>query len=62
MSKIKKILMERDGNSSDEADARIKQAIYAVNKLLDSGSIEEAYEVCQDHFGLEPDYLFELID
>jgi len=54
--------MERDGNSSDEADARIKQAIYAVNKLLDSGSIEEAYEVCQDHFGLEPDYLFELID
>ena len=58
---IKQILMRRDGNSESEADERIRICKDELYELLEEGDADYAYEVCADHFGLEPDYLDELI-
>ena len=61
MSTIKEILMKRDGNSAEEADARIEDAKAIFWDYLDSGDTESAYYICESEFGLEPDYLDEFI-
>ena len=52
---IKQILMRRDGMSGDEADELIRDA----RKQVARGADPE--EVLADEFGLEPDYIWELI-
>ena len=59
MRSIKEILMERDSMSSDEADELITQAKDDLFERLDHGEMSE--DICMEWFGLEPDYLFELI-
>jgi hypothetical protein len=61
MSSIKQILMQRDGLSAEEAEELIDDARDDMNYMLENGDIDGAYNVCQDHFGLEPDYLDELM-
>lgn len=56
---IKKVLMERDGMTSDEADADIAAARSALHERLTEG--EMPYDICSDWFGLEPDYIDELM-
>ena len=58
---IKEILMARDNMTEQEADALIEQAKEELQTLLAEGNTEAAYEICSDMFGLEPDYLMELI-
>jgi hypothetical protein len=55
MSELKRILMERDGMSAEEADYAIRQA----RRLVYEGNDPE--EVLEDEFGLEPDYIFDII-
>lgn len=55
---IKEVLMRRDGNSEEEAEERIKEAKEAVEEC---DTLIDAEKVVSDHFGLEPDYLEELI-
>lgn len=55
MTELKKIIMERDDLTSSEADLLISQAREMV---LDG---EDAEEVLYEEFGLEPDYIFDLI-
>ena len=52
---IKQILMRRDGMSADEAEELIQEAREAVAEGQDPE------EVCCDYFGLEPDYIWELL-
>jgi hypothetical protein len=52
---IKSILMERDGMSAEDADDLINEAKEAV---CDG---ENPEEVLEEFFGLEPDYIFEII-
>ena len=61
MSKIKRVLMKRDGMSSEEADNLIDEAREALQNYLDEGDSFSAEHVCEEFFGLEPDYLDELI-
>lgn len=61
MNDIKKILMERDGLTSVEADNSIDEAIEELHARLEDGDMESAYDVCMDMFGLEPDYLMDLL-
>jgi len=56
MTELKRILMERDELTSKEADELISQA---RQMILDG---EDAEEVLYEEFGLEPDYLFDLLD
>ncbi len=58
---IKEILMRRDGNTEEEAQERIEVALDEVQHLIDLGYLEAAADICAEHFGLEPDYLTELI-
>jgi hypothetical protein len=62
ISKIKSILMSRDGMSSEEANKLIGEALYELNERLLTGDLDSSYDICEEYFGLEPDYLMELVD
>lgn len=61
MKSIKQILMERDGLTEQESVNLIEEATEQLNRYLDEGDIEMAEQVCEEYFGLEPDYLMELL-
>ena len=56
---IKEVLMTRDRLTADEADEAIKECRADLNERLASG--EMPYDICEEYFGLEPDFLDELI-
>jgi len=59
---IKSTIMRRDGLSSDEADQLIEEAREELEAAIDEGcSLDTAEEIIADYFGLEPDYLEELL-
>lgn len=55
METLKEVLMRRDRMSSEEAEAAI---IEAAELVFDGADPEE---VLADEFGLEPDYVFDLL-
>ena len=55
MSELKKVLMQRDGMSSREADNAIDDAKQRVSDG------EDPWDVLAEEFGLEPDYIFDLL-
>jgi len=59
MKSIKQILMERDGMEAWEADDLIDQAKEDLNERLENDELP--FDICQEWFGLEPDYLDELM-
>ena len=57
------ILMERDKITKKEAEALKREAKAELDELLDNGGgICQAEDICYEYFGLEPDYLEELLD
>jgi len=63
MQSIKQILLERDCNTEEEADFRIREAVEDLNnRIKDQENYGDPQDVCYDHFDLEPDYLMELIE
>ena len=59
LTTIKQVLMARDNMSSEQADSLIKDARNDLNQRLTEGEIPE--DICAEWFGLEPDYLMELL-
>jgi len=57
---IKRVLMSRDGMSSIEADELIDLAKDDMNDRLRVGGLP--VDICEEWFGLESDYIDELID
>jgi hypothetical protein len=55
METIKQVLMRRDEMSSDDADELIAEA---RQRVADG---EDPEEVLAEEFGLEPDYIFDLL-
>ena len=55
MSTLKKVLMQRDDLTEAEADELISDA---RERVFDG---EDPEEILMDEFGLEPDYVFDLI-
>jgi hypothetical protein len=55
-SNLKRVIMRRDELTSQEADELIADAA----RLIDDG--EDPERILQDEFGLEPDYVFDLLD
>ena len=53
--------MQRDGLSEEEANDRIAEAKGDLAEAMSMGDMEYAEDICAEHFGLEPDYIFELI-
>ena len=59
MDSIKEVLMRRDNMSEEEADELIEEAKEDLMKRLKAGEYPD--DICQDWFGLEPDYIFDLM-
>ena len=59
MATIKEVLMKRDGMLDYEADDLIDQAREDLIERLEDG--EMPMDICSEWFGLEPDYIDELI-
>jgi hypothetical protein len=59
---IQSILMRRDGMTKDEAEDLIEDALEDLRiRLYDELSISELDNFCSEWFGLEPDYMEELM-
>jgi len=56
MESLKQVMMRRDDLSSEEVDAMIADAKAQVREGADPE------EVLLEDFGLEPDYMFEILD
>lgn len=59
MQTLKEVLMERDGITSEEADREIEDAKIDLSEAISEG--EDGVEFMEERFGLEPDYLAELL-
>lgn len=53
--------MSRDEISEQAAIEIISEAREALQEYLANDDIEAAFNICQEYFGLEPDYIDELI-
>jgi len=58
---IKQVLMRRDGMSAEEADELIEEAEEALASYIEEGDFAAAEDICEEYFGLEPDYLTEIL-
>ena len=59
---IVETLIRRDGITRDEAELLVLDAREELRELLEEGNFVEAEDICLTHFGLEPDYLPDLLD
>ena len=59
MESIKEILMKRDKMSAKDADNLIDEAVEDLYARLAEG--EMPHNICMEWFGLEPDYIDQLI-
>lgn len=59
MNNLKQTLIKRDGISEQEADELIQEARNDLYERVANG--EESYDICEEYFGLEPDYIDDLI-
>jgi len=58
MENLKTVLMNRDGLTSAEADVAIEEAREEMMERLADGELP--FDICEELFGLEPDYLEDL--
>jgi hypothetical protein len=58
---IAQVLMRRDGMDKSEAEAMVEQAKEELHQMLEDGELVDDSDFMADWFGLEPDYIFELI-
>jgi len=61
MLSLKLTLMRRDKISAEEAQELIDDAREELHELLAQNLFDEAENICETHFGLEPDFLIELM-
>lgn len=59
MTELKRVLMKRDNLSEEEADDLILQAKEDLQERLADGEMPD--DICSEWFGLEPDYIFDLM-
>ncbi len=56
---IANVLMRRDGRTQEQADREVDYARKTLYGMLEEG--KDPSDICEELFGLEPDYLDELI-
>jgi len=61
METIKQVLMRRDRMTDSEAESVITEAKDAITDYLGALDFDSAGYVCEEYFGLEADYIFELL-
>ena len=61
LSMLEKVLIQRDGYSVAEARAEAERARAELIELIESGDFMATEDYMADNYGLEPDYLEDLI-
>ena len=61
MKTIREVLIERDHISEEEANTLILAAKIQLDKYLTEGDLDSADEICLEFFGLEQDYIMDLM-
>ena len=61
METIKQVLMRRDNMTAEEANELIQEAKETLIEYLEHRDFMAAEDICQEFFGLEPDYIMELM-
>lgn len=56
---LREVLIENQGHTPEEADKRISQARRDITERIESGELP--FDFCEEEFGLEPDYLDDLL-
>ena len=59
MNRVVKVLMERDGMTEAEAKMAVREGQSELHEAISQGLDVE--DVFSDIFGLEPDYLFDVL-
>ena len=59
MESIKEVLITRDGMDPTDADDLIAQAQAEFDQHINNNELDLAENICQEWFGLEPDYVIE---
>ena len=55
---IREVLKKRDGYDDKTIDKMLREFNEELSFYIETGNLEGCEELLQDHFGLEPDYLF----
>lgn len=61
MKPLKQTLIERDNLTEQEAEKRVDEVKQVLYNHIDNGDLDEAFNVCMNELGLEPDYIMDLI-
>ena len=61
METIKEVLMRRDNVTEESANELIQLAKDQLQEYLDYGDMDLAENICAEYFGLEPDYIYQLM-
>lgn len=62
MNQVVKILMERDGLTEEEAKAEFRKSRKEIYEAIhDGANVDEVEDLVSDLFGLEPDYIFDIL-
>jgi len=56
---IKETIMRRDNISAEDADEQIAECKADLAERLEAGEMPD--DICGEYFGLEPDYIFDLV-
>ena len=56
------VLVNRDGMAPDQAEDMIEAAQAELADCLERGDMAGAEDICADWFGLEPDYIDDLME
>ena len=59
MSELVKVLMERDDLTREEAEEQVAECTREMHQRLAEGEMPD--DICEEYFGLEPDYLMDLL-
>ena len=59
MTELESVLVTRDGMTEDEAAQAVAEAREELLERIEDGDMP--FDICEEIFGLEPDYLLDLI-
>lgn len=62
MNRVVGILMKRDHNTKEEAESRLAECRRLCDECLVSGDYESMEDMIYSEFGLEMDYIFDILD
>ena len=60
-NKVLRILMERDGMTEKEACDLMSEVREMMDEAIAEGDYSEAESIFEEEFGLEPDYIFDIL-